>query len=322
MKKYLILVLALVCACFVFLGCADQQVEGPVATKPAPESSSVTGKDPGSAAAATKDIIPGKQLTIKLLDVEHGDCILLQGDGKTILIDTGDTAHNGTVLQKLRANNVKHIDALIISHYHTDHNGGFMTVVRNFSVGRIYDAGVVNPHSQFVKNLFAEYAAGKWAHTQLRRGQVLQMADGFYFEVLSPGEQLLPNNKGIDHYLNNNSLVLKLHYGKFSMMFTGDMEANAEYQVMANYKPADLHVDVLKVAHHGSRTSSTWNWLKTVRPTWGVISCGGDPVKYNHPHPKVLSTYEYLGIKVVTTKQNGDLIITTDGNTYDVHGSR
>jgi competence protein ComEC len=280
------------------------------------------GSNPGSAAAAPAPFKPGK-LTIKLLDVGHGDCILLQGDGKTVLIDTGDAAANDTVLEKLRENKVTFIDALIITHYHGDHSGGLLTVLRNFGVGRIYDAGVVNDYSNFVKNMFQEYTEGRWTHTQLRRGQRLTIGDGYYFSVLSPGDQLLPKGKKeYGHYLNNNSLVLKLHYGKFQMLFTGDMEAAAEYQVMGNYPKADLHVDVLKVAHHGSRTSSTWDWLNTVKPTWGVISCGGDPVKFKHPDPKVLSTYNYLGIKVVTTKQNGDLLITTDGNGYDVHGSK
>lgn len=280
------------------------------------------GSTPGSVAAASAPLKTG-QLTIKLLDVGHGDCILLQGDGKTVLIDTGDAGANGIILEKLRENKVTFIDALIISHYHGDHSGGLLTVLRNFGVGRIYDAGVVNDYSNFVKNMFQEYANGRWTHTQLRRGQRLTLGDGYYFSVLSPGETLLPKGqKEYGHYLNNNSLVLKLHYGKFQMLFTGDMEAAAEYQVMGNYPREDLHVDVLKVAHHGSRTSSTWNWLNTVKPTWGVISCGGDPVKFKHPDPKVLSTYDYLGIKVVTTKQNGDLLITTDGTSYDVHGSK
>lgn len=333
--KFLIVVLALSC---LLAGCGSSkgtssilaQLAGTTATNVGPDTGTRSqptvpaqqGSTPGSVAAAEVPVMPG-QLTIKLLDVGHGDCILLQGDGKTVLIDTGDASANDTMLQKLRENKVHFIDALIITHYHSDHNGGLLTVLRNFGVGCIYDAGVVNDYSNFVKNMFQEYAEGRWNRTILRRGQRLTLKDGFYFSVLSPGSQLLPKGKKeYGHYLNNNSLVLKLHYGKFQMLFTGDMEAAAEYQVMGNYPAADLHVDVLKVAHHGSKTSSTWNWLNTVKPTWGVISCGGDPEKFKHPDPKVLSTYQYLGIKVVTTKQNGDLIITTDGKTYNVHGSK
>ena len=330
LSKFLLVLLTLCCLC---AGCGSSggnsdgaagTVAGPGTGKSQSQTTTapIQGSTPGSAAAAEAPAMPG-QLTIKLLDVGHGDCILLQGDGKTVLIDTGDAPANEIVLQKLRENKVHFIDALIISHYHGDHSGGLLTVLRNFGVGRIYDAGVVNDYSNFVKKMFQEYADGRWNRTVLRRGQRLTLKDGFYFSVLSPGSQLLPKGKKeYGHYLNNNSLVLKLHYGKFQMLFTGDMEAAAEYQVMGNYPAADLHVDVLKVAHHGSRTSSTWNWLNTVKPTWGVISCGGDPVKFKHPDPKVLSTYDYLGIKVVTTKQNGDLIITTDGNSYNVHGSK
>ncbi len=329
-RKFLVMLLTV---CWLLAGCGgngtgSSVLAGTSQTNIGPgtgkmESVSVKpGSNPGSAAAASAPLKPGK-LTIKILDVGHGDCILLQGGGKTVLIDTGDAEANGTVLKKLQENKVTFIDALVISHYHGDHSGGLLTVLKNFGVGRIYDAGVVNEYSSFVQKMFQEYADGRWAHTQLRQRQRLILGDGYYFSVLSPGDKLLPKGKkDYGHYLNNNSLVLKLHYGKFQMLFTGDMEAAAEYQVMGNYPKADLHVDVLKVAHHGSRTSSTWDWLNTVKPTWGVISCGGDPVKYKHPDAKVLSTYNYLGIKVVTTKQNGDLLITTDGTSYDVHGSK
>lgn len=274
--------------------------------------------------ADTVNNVPlGKFLTIKLLDVGHGDSILLQGDGKTVLIDTGDTGANDIILRKLHENNVKSIDALIITHYHSDHSGGLSTVLRNFKVSHVYDAGVVNKQSQFVQKIFQDYEEGRWVHTQLRRGDKIVFNDNFYFVVLSPGKELLPKGKkDYGHYLNNNSLVLKMHYNNFQMLFTGDMEAAAEYQVMRGYPAKDLHVDVLKVAHHGSKTSSTWDWLNTVKPTWGVISCGGDPTKYQHPDPKILSTYQYLGIKVVTTKQNGDLVITTDGKNYNVKGTK
>ncbi len=273
-------------------------------------------------AAAAETVLPQGTLRIKLLDVGHGDCILIQGEGKTILIDTGDPQHNQTVVQKLRASGVKKLDALIISHYHSDHNGGMRTVLNNFHPAMIYDAGVVNQQSKFVKNIFADYAAGRLKHTQLRRRQELKFSDGFYFQVISPGTSVFRNKKGSGHYLNNNSLVLLLHFGKFTMMFTGDMEAEAEHQALDTLGAAQLHADVLKTAHHGSRTSSTWDWLRAVKPTWAVISCGGDPQKYQHPNSKVVSTYEHLGIKIMTTKQNGDITITSDGKTYQVQGKR
>lgn len=298
--------------CSLMTGCAA----APAATAASEAKPPAVGKTQTAAPPA----VPTGTLRIKLLDVGHGDCILIQGEGKNILIDTADPEHNQTVLQKLRASGVKNLDALIISHYHSDHNGGMRTVLNNFHPAMIYDAGVVNPESQFVKKLFADYAAGRVQHTQLRRGQELRFGDGFYFQVLSPGTTLFRNKNGLGHYLNNNSLVLLLHYGRFTMMFTGDMEAAAEHRALDTLGAAKLHAEVLKVAHHGSRTSSTWDWLRAVKPTWGVISCGGDPQKYQHPNSKVVSTYEYLGIKLLTTKQNGDITITSDGKTYQVKG--
>ncbi|MCD8360484.1 MAG: hypothetical protein LUC29_06625 [Acidaminococcaceae bacterium] len=107
-----------------------------------------------------------------------------------------------------------------------------------------------------------------------------------------------------------------MQYGDFSILFTGDIEAKAEHALVKHYS-SELHSTVLKVAHHGSGTSSTYNFLQAVQPGLALISCG-EKEKYNHPNTKVLETFQHLQIPVKFTSRDGEITLWTDGGKYHI----
>ncbi len=120
--------------------------------------------------------------------------------------------------------------------------------------------------------------------------------------------------------MNNGSLVFKLHYGDFTMLFTGDIENPTEAAIAARYG-SKLKADVLKVAHHGSRTSSNYRFISQVKPAYALISCG-DFAQYHHPNKNVVGALEHLGAKVYTTNKNGDLTVTLQDGGYTVNNEK
>ena len=136
---------------------------------------------------------------------------------------------------------------------------------------------------------------------------------GVALEILAPLEE--------DENLNNMSVVVKMRYQDASFLFDGDAESGAERAMLASGE--DLRADILKVGHHGSRTSSTKDYLEAVQPEIAVISCG-EGNSYGHPHQQTLDKFNALGIRSFRTDVNGTITIGTDGNTYEViteHGS-
>lgn len=252
------------------------------------------------------------KLKITMLDVSHGDAILLQGAGKTIMVDVGDSRNHDKLFSKLEQNGVKKIDEIFISHQHQDHMGNILTVAEKYNVGKIYDNGLENDGNKTSGKLYNDFAKGKYEHQVLGNGDKITIADGYWLEVYSPGDFL---NKKLRKDMNNSSLVFRLHYGDFTMMFTGDIENPTEAAIAEKYG-SQLKADVLKVAHHGSRTSSNYRFISQVKPQYALISCG-EYEKYHHPNKNVIGALTHLGAQVYSTIQNGDLTIVTDGKNIE-----
>lgn len=267
--------------------------------------------DFGSEAHEAISLLQG-QLEVKLLDVGHGDAILLRNQAVAILVDTGDYKNSDILVRRLKTLGVRKLDALIITHHHLDHLGGVIKILNNFDVKNFYDNGIVNPQSEISKDVEKLILNGILSRQILSAGQKLEFADNINLKFLAPASK----NGFHEKDLNNNSLVFKLQYGEFSMLFTGDIEAKTENDLVSRYGKK-LQSTVLKVAHHGSNTSSTYNFLKAVQPQLALISCG-DKEKYNHPNKKVLGTFDYLQIPVKVTSQNGEITLRTDGEKYQI----
>lgn len=261
-------------------------------------------------------VLPGK-LVVSLLEVNHGDAILLQ-DGKTnVLVDVGHKDNQSMLMGGLDEKGIKQIDTVIITHHHQDHMGNIFPVAKKYEVKNIYDNGLVNEKYPASIKLRGALKNGEYNNKILKAGDVLKFGDNYWLEILSPGDFLKPKQR---QHLNNNSIVMMLHYGNFKMLLTGDIEKQTEGALVKQYGDK-LKAVVLKIAHHGSQTSSIFQFVKAVNPKHAVISCGNRE-KYNHPHPKTTGLLKHLQIPFYNTEDNGEICIVTDGKDYEVKTKR
>lgn len=255
------------------------------------------------------------QLTIRMLDIGQGDSTLIKAGGEIVLIDTGDVEMRDRLVELLKKEGVETIDKLIISHPHADHLGGAYAALKSFKVKSVYDNGqaaATNTYRTYMKLIKQQNIPYK----QLAEGDRIELGGGVEFKVFHPDSS---NIKGSED-LNNNSIVGKLTYRKFSMLFTGDSEAEAEKAMLAKYGK-ELKSTLLKSPHHGSKTSSNRNYLKAVAPEAALIPVGKDN-DYKHPHAVTINKYKDLGIKIYRTDQDGAITVKTDGTTYEITKER
>ena len=249
-------------------------------------------------------------LTIKVLDVGQGDAILVRSKEKTILIDTSDIDEREQLVRQLQKENVKKIDALMITHPHADHIGGFAEVAKRCDIGQIYDSGKTTTTAVYKDYLKTVKKKNIPFHV-VKQGETLDFGDGVRFEVLGP-----PKLKGDDDNLNNASIVGRLVYGDFAMMFTGDTESAAEKAIVKKYGK-QMKSDVLKASHHGSKTSSSNVFLKAVTPKTVLISVGAGN-DYGHPHQNIMKRYQKQGYDIYRTDRDGTITVHSDGRSYTV----
>ena len=241
-------------------------------------------------------IIP-KDLKIHFVDVGQGDCcFIVTPSNKTILIDGGGSTSNeydvgkNTLIPYLLDRGYKKIDYVFISHFDQDHFGGIVTVLEELQVNNVIISKQFEKSENFDK--FLELIKEKKINVLLvNKGDKINIEKNLYFSILWPDDnELISNNP-----LNNNSIVCKLNYKNFSMLFTGDIEEEAEKEILNLYGSNSeiLNSTVLKVAHHGSKTSSTQQFLEAVKPNIAIIGVGQDN-KFGHPSSDVLNRMNEL----------------------------
>lgn len=242
---------------------------------------------------------------VLFLDVGQGDAILVTVGNERLLIDGGRSAP--LVLQRLKARGVNDLDAILATHPDADHIGGLAGVLTEFTVERIYLNGGSSASATYTDFVAAVNREGAQVVTP-RRGQGIPLG-GLQLPVLHPGPVLSSE-------ANDNSLVLRLTCGGVDVLFAGDAGAEAEQAMLATGVLTD--VEVLKVGHHGSATSSTQAFLQAVRPEVAVISAGLTN-QYGHPHASVISRLAAIGATLVSTDTGaGDdtVRMTSDCVTY------
>lgn len=261
------------------------------------------------------------RLRISVLDVGQADAILLQDGKRNIMVDVGndvkdkvgDSGGRQALIKALDKAGVNRIKTVFVTHHHRDHMGNIMYVRGKYGVSNIYDSGYVNNGYKASVALNSDLRTGRYNGQALKAGDKITIDKNYYIEVLAPGDFL--SKKDLKN-MNNTSLVLMLHYGSFKMLLTGDAEAPVEDALQQKYGTA-LQADVLKVGHHGSKTSSYWPFISKVKPKYALISCGDFSI-YKHPNKNVVGSLTHLGAKVLTTHDHGTLTVITDGKSFDV----
>jgi competence protein ComEC len=259
---------------------------------------------------------PDGRLHLTTLAVGQGDAILVESAaGPTMLVDGGPDPER--TLRRLGANLpfwARRIDVLVLSHPHQDHVAGLVDVLDRFEVRLLLHAGIPFENSAFA-TLLADASAGGTDVRTVRAGETFVLDATTSIEVLYPSaaDAAAPLPEGD---INNGSVVLLLRHAGFDALLTGDAEAPVEAALLA--RNVLLPVDVLKVGHHGSRSSTTPAFLAALRPSSAVIS-SGEGNEYGHPAPETLATLATQPALVVhRTDLDGDVEVETDGRSFRV----
>ena len=249
------------------------------------------------------------KVELNFIDVDQGDCSLIISDDGAVLIDTGLREYSDTVIAYIKRY-TDTIDWFVATHPDSDHIGGAADVITHLNVKTVLISDAVSDNTAYCMLLQA---------LEQSDTDVVQATAGarynvgcFTMTVLAPLEEYDP-----DIGSNNHSIVVKISYGDFSAMFTGDAEKQEETEIVSNYSSYILRSDVLKVGHHGSKTSSSKAFLESVKPSIAVISCGKDN-QYGHPHKTTLNKLSEIGAEIVRTDESGTIIIATDGKGWQL----
>lgn len=239
-------------------------------------------------------------LTVHFIDVGQADCALLECDGKFMLIDGGNVEDSSLVVSYLQKQGVEELEAVICSHAHEDHVGGLPGVLAVFPTKAVYA-----PTRTYSSNCFDDFVY----YTDQQ---------GLTITIPKPGDALTLGSTTatvlgpVESYseTNNTSIVLMVQFGENKFLFTGDMETDAENDLLDAGKK--VKADLLKVGHHGSNTSTGYRFLYEVDPAFAVISCGRDN-SYGHPHDEPMSRLRDADVTIYRTDEMGTVIAVSDG---------
>jgi len=253
-------------------------------------------------------IFPQK-LRIFFIDVGQGDStLIITPDIKTVLVDGGgsDSFDVGekVLLPYLLDRRILKVDYVLISHFDTDHCGGILTIMEKVKVKNIIISEQAE-HSENYERFKKLMIHKKIRLIEVKKGDKIKIGRYSEFKILFPTSRLLSENP-----LNNNSIVAQFNYNNFKMLFTGDIEKLAEQQILKTEK-AEIRADILKVAHHGSKTSSIPEFIKAVRPKIALIGVGKNNT-FGHPNQQTIKNLENIKCRIYRTDLQGEIIIKID----------
>jgi beta-lactamase superfamily II metal-dependent hydrolase len=251
-------------------------------------------------------------LTMTFIDVGQGDSILVTlPNTKTLLIDGGEQGSFDKILSTLQEHGLSHIDVVVATHPHADHIGGLIDIINSVDVGQVLDSGQIHTTQTFEDFLVAidnKHISLK----SIRESDSINLDPAVKIDVLNPPASLVVGASDESQF-NDNSVVLKLKYGNFSALLTGDMQQTNEQRLVSENASA-LDIDVLKAGHHGSSTSSSSAFLSAVTPEVVIISVGAGNT-YGHPHQEAMDRILAAGTKYVfMTDIDGTITLTTNGS--------
>lgn len=260
---------------------------------------------------ASRDVNSADEnLTVNFLDVGQGDSILLEYNGKTMLIDAGEQDQGSEVSAYLRGHNISSLDYVVATHPHSDHIGGMDEILNEFQVHHFIDSGF--PHSsKTYENMLTIIDKNIIPFEVAKRGEEIEFDPAIEVKVLNPGSEYSDE-------LNENSVVLKVSYGEVSFLFMGDAGLETEEKLMdAGY---DMDSEILKAGHHASRSGSGEIFVSLVNPEISIIEVGAGN-NYGHPHAEVRERLQKTS-RVFRTDLDGTIVVTTDGSTYAVSAQK
>ena len=246
---------------------------------------------------------------VHFIDVGQADAALVLCDGKAMLIDGGNAADSNLIYTYLKKHNITHLDYIIGTHAHEDHIGGIPGALQFATVDVVYC-----PSTSYTTKAFNNFVSA----VQKQNVSITVPTVGTTFNLGSATCTILAVNTDRKD-LNNSSIVMRIVYGETSFLFTGDAEREVE-QTLLN-KGVALKSDVLKVGHHGSASSTTYQWLREIMPQYAVISVGTGN-SYGHPTDDVLSRLRDAEVTTFRTDKQGDILCVSDGKTVTFTPSR
>ena len=247
--------------------------------------------------------VSGKGLTVQFIDVGQADCALLSCDGEYLLIDGGNRDDSQLVVSFLEQQGVQELSAVVCTHAHEDHVGGLPAVLAVYPTKAVHA-----PTKTYSSNIFDKFVY----YTDQQGLEITIPSPGDRFSLGQAEVTVLGPVKSYAE-TNNTSIVLRVDYGETVFLFTGDMETDAENDMLDYWEGRlDWQADVLKVGHHGSNTSTGYRFLNAVNPEYGVISVGKGN-DYGHPHKEPLSRLRQAGVTILRTDELGAIQAVSDG---------
>jgi beta-lactamase superfamily II metal-dependent hydrolase len=249
-----------------------------------------------------------KRVSVDFLDVGQGDSILIHSpEDKTALVDAGPTKEGA--VRTLKRRGIKSIDLVIVSHHHSDHYGGMDQVIRSFHPSYFVATGSSHTTKTYLKLLQSVRDLGITAVEPTSKPRKIEL--GTVELTIFPQP---PENRAEE---NDNSIGVRLQYGNFAVLLTGDSETDERRWWLVNNPELIRDCTILKLPHHGSRNGTDTRWLNVVSPELAVASLGRDN-EYGHPHSETISLLRRDEIPLLRTDQRGTISIVSDGRTWNL----
>lgn len=246
-----------------------------------------------------------KNIEIHFIDIGQGDSTLIEfPNGEIVLMDSGSFMEGEKVRHYIEDQNILKINALIASHNDADHIGAMQSLLEEFEVEKFYYNGE-ECNTKTCENVFRKVLDKRIEREIVKRGEI--NFKGFKAYALNPKQPLEFFEP------NNNSIVLYLKYKEFALLIQADCEAKCEKSILDYMKP---EAKILRIGHHGSRDSSSIEYLESVSPETAVISVGNN--QYGHPHNETIEKLLDRNVSILRTDFNGNIYITSDGINYTV----
>lgn len=245
--------------------------------------------------------IVSSELNIYFWDVGQADSILVSNEGKYMLIDAGNNPDGKLIVNQLKEMGIDKIDYLVGTHPHEDHIGGLDNIIQSFKIGKIY-----MPNREATSNTF-EDVLDAISNKNLK---IASPKKGSTFKLGEAVCKIVSIESDAED-TNDSSIVIEMSFGKHKYLFTGDLTSTLESKI--NWED----IDVLKVAHHGSRYSSSKEFLDETKPEIAIISAGKEN-DYGHPHKEALNRLNKVGAEIYRTDKSGTIQLTSDGEKISI----